>query len=198
MRRVFLLAACFVFCACGKKNDDDTASGTTFAEIVVESSTSAESKTYTYTTLNACTFSADTGLFNSSFGGLGGAALSVKIKGFAKTDATYTCAQATDNRTYPSVGSYYNGCSVDVSIPNSVNTATYNTYSMYRKDETVKSFTYPGTCSVNVTFTNPSTVRGVISCADMVQTHLESSIKNPISTDVKASVGGTSYFTCNL
>lgn len=197
MKNVYLLLVCCFFSACGTKKEENKPT-VTYAEIVFDSSTAAESKSYSYTELKSCTFDASTGLFSSAFGSAGVAELTVKIKGFAKVNAVYTCTQASDNKVFPSIGSYYNGCSVDISVPNSVNSSTFNTYAMYRKDTEIKSYTYAGTCSVDITFSEPSTVRGKVSCSDMAQSHLEGSLRNPIDAATKASIVSSSYFTCSF
>lgn len=183
--------------SCGA-TQDKLSTSSVYSTISLTSSTAAESKSYAFTTLNTCVFNPSTGLFELTTSGSSGLQLFIKIKGFSKTKYSYTCTQPTDNQTFPDMGSYYNSCSVDLTIPHPTNTSSTNTYSTYRKDQTVKSFSYNGACNIAIDFPQSSTVQGNIICNDLIQTHLESGIRNPIVSEVKASITEGSTFTCNL
>jgi len=170
-----------------------------YSVISLSSSTSAESKSYSFTTLFNCKFDGNTGTFDASFNSGTNTNLSVKIRGFSKSNKKYTCNQAADNKNTTDVGSYFDGCGISLTIPNTTAaSSTHNKYATYRTDTTVDAFAYAGDCSVDITFAEPSTISGVLLCGDMVQTHLKSNPRNPIDTNVKASIGEKSSFSCKI
>jgi hypothetical protein len=186
--------------ACGsspKKNDP--LPGGVYSVITVDSSTPSESKSYSFTTLFNCKFDGNTGTFNASFNSGTNSNLSVKIRGFSKSNNRYICRQAVDNQKSPDVGSYFDGCGISLTIPNSdTTTSTFNKYATYRTDSEVNDFSYKGACTVDVTFTDPATVSGVVGCADLLQTHLKSKVRNPVDPNVKTSLTGKSSFSCTI
>lgn len=141
-----------------------------------------------------CTSDVDTGFFSGSFTGSDGAALTIKIKGFSTSGASYACSQASDNAE-DGVGNKYDGCTVELSIPD-VETSV-NTYAMHRDVESTKAFTYAEDCALTITYEEPR-VLGTVNCAGLVQTQLQGSPRNPIDESVTATINDGSTFFCDL
>ena len=195
-----LIFTCLFAASCGSSTKKtDPLPGGVYSVISLSSSTTAETKSYSFTTLYNCKFDGNNGTFEASFNSGTNTNLAVKIRGFSKSNKKYTCSQAADNKNGPDVGSYFDGCGLSLTVPNNTTTSpTHNKYATYRTDTTIDAFAYAGTCTVDITFAEPAAVSGVILCGDMVQTHLKSNPRNPVDTSVKASITEKSSFSCNI
>ncbi len=167
---------------------------TQYVDLTVAATTDGEGGSISMTGVQLCTNDADTGLFQATFSGETNKALTVKIKGFSTSEKTYTCTQS-DGNSSGDLGNKYDSCSVELSIPDSG--GSYSTYAMHRNVDTLKSMAYSGACTIAITYENPK-VTGTINCADMIQTHLEGSPRNPIDSSVTANISSSSSFFCNL
>lgn len=189
------LLACglgFALVSCGSSDDDEAAvvvSGSLKTSLMA--STDIKSTTMTSA---SCSNDVNTGLFTATFGGEGGSRLGLKIKGFTKTAASYSCTQAADNPD-GDVGSKYNICAVDFSTASSV--SGVDTYAMYRDTETAPAFSYGGTCTIATTFEGAK-VKLTVSCANLVRTYLQSREVFPVDQSVVGSVNGATVVECNI
>lgn len=142
----------------------------------------------------SCSSDAESGFFKASLRGEGNATLEVRIKGFSTSKTLYTCTQASDNAD-GDVGQKFDECSVEFSVPDVK--SGLNTFAMHRSSESIKDFTYSGSCMIKSEYQAPN-VKVSISCADLIQTHYQSAARNPIDPAVTGSaVDGTS-FSCKI
>ena len=184
-----LLLMGLLLTACGDDDDDEQVPLVEYASLTVDASTDTEDGTYPLTSVSSCTLNSDSGLFVASLTGANGSSLSVRIKGFNTTGATYTCTQAAGNET-GEVGQKFDQCSIELTIPDS-STGT-NTYAMFRDLPTDRDLSYAGSCTIVSTYEN-SRVSGEITCNGLIQTQLQGSPRNPIEPSVTASISASSF-----
>lgn len=181
-------------CSTEKKDSSDAVEVINYASLVVEASNAEESGSLNLTSAN-CSNNPDTGLFQGVLTGANGSQLSLRIKGFSTAGESYTCTQASDNYGSSDIGNKFDSCFVELIIPDS--SAATNTYAMHRNSIDVKDFTYDGTCSLTLTYEAPR-VSGTIVCSDLVQTHYQGTLRNPIDESVTASIATGSSFFCDI
>lgn len=128
--------------------------------------------------------------------GEGNAALEVAVKGIKSIARTYTCTQASDNKTLGSVGDFFDECGVSVAVPSSVRES--NVYRMYRSEteQNVEyAFSYAGECRVEMLEVSP-VAKGKVSCTKMIQVTNAGTTRNPIEASKTADL--TASFECTL
>ncbi len=181
-----------VLWGCGGDDDKDDPV-IEYASMTVDASADDEDGEYPLTGLLACNLDSNSGLFTASFSGTDGSQLNIDIKGFSSTGKSYTCTQVEANTSGP-IDSKFDDCGITFKVPAA--TTGINTYGMYRVSADVKDFTYGGTCSVTIEYTKPR-VSGDIQCTNLIQTHFEGQIRNPIDTSITASLSTGTKFYCD-
>ena len=194
------LSLCLTICAtvilstgCGLVEQESDAPVIKYAKLSVTAPESAE-PVEVELTQGTCTNDVDTGFFSGSFSAPDGTALTLKIKGFSTSGASYACSQATNN-TEGAVGNKFDGCTVELALPDAE--TSVNTYAMHRDVEGTKAFTYAGDCALTISYEDPR-VLGTVECSGLVQTELQGSPRNPIDESVTASINEASTFFCDL
>ncbi len=189
-RKISFLALVLGIASCGSKNDSPAASTTIYGNSTLsESKGGTDNATVQYTGLTACSRNADTGRVDVTLtNGTGLPSLSIAIKDYSSTAKTYTCKQASDNSTSETdIGGKFDSCMTSISALTTSTAKTLNAYSMYRETTATKKFTYAGTCTINVTAATPSIV-ATVACTGMVQTLLESAVRNPVDSAITATL----------
>ena len=192
-KTIFPLFSLAFSLGCGLTDDDKEPPVVEYVTLSVTTPDAEGSQPFVMTTAS-CSNDTDSGFFRGHFTGENGAALTVKIKGFATTPGSYTCTQASDN-SEGAVGQKFDGCSVALRLPDAE--SSVNAYEMYRDDEMTKSFTYAGDCTLTTTYDEPTLTVGV-TCSGLVQTELQGAARNPIDESVTATIEMGSGFFCDL
>jgi hypothetical protein len=187
----WILVVGTVVASCGSKESSDTPVVVYGNATLSESKGGSDNATIQFTGLTTCSRNADTGRVDVTLtNGTGKPAFAIAIKDYSSTAKTYTCKQAADNATSDTdIGGKFESCMASISVLSTSSATTLNGYSMYRDSTTTKKFTYPGTCTVNVTAASPSIV-ATVSCTGMVQTLLEGAARNPIDASITATLAG--------
>ena len=136
-------------------------------------------------TTASCSNDTDSGFFRGDFTGENGAALTVKIKGFATTPGSYTCTQASDN-SEGAVGQKFDGCSVALRLPDAE--SSVNAYEMYRDNDMTKSL-ITREITLTTTYEEPALTA---TCSGLVQTELRVQ-RNPIDESVTPLEMGSGF-----
>lgn len=119
-------------------------------------------------------------------------ALFVDIVSLYSSERTYTCAQATTNTAFESLGDGFDGCAVEVRTI-SDESVSLNAFEMYRDSLPSPAFTYSDSCSISITDTEPQ-VEGSLDCSKIPQTILNGTFRNPVDTSITVDVSGK--FSC--
>lgn len=190
------LVCSLVLPACGK---DDKAKETARGNMALsDSKVASDNGTYSLTSGDTCRRNVDTGRVDITLsrGGAGQPAITLAIKDFSASPKAYDCKQAADNTASASeLGGKFESCMVDAKVSSGAGASTLNGYSMHRDAVAIKPFTYAGACSIKVTTAVP-TISGTVTCADMVQTFLEGSPRNPVDATVTADLSAD--FSCTF
>lgn len=150
----------------------------------------------TLTSVASCTHDANSNLFTASFSsGSTAGALDIKIKGMTRTDASYTCSQAADNKTENSVGFNFNICSV--STKTAQTNGNLNAYSIYREAASEADLDYSGVCTIDISYL-ASTISGKISCSKMIQTSKNNRVRYPYDNSITLDIASGSTFECSI
>jgi hypothetical protein len=198
---VFIALATGSVYGCGSDSGDDSkddAPKPIYATMVVsEASSASENAKYALETKVGCTWNTDTGRLDAELSqGEGRPALKFAVKNFQSSATTYTCKQASNNKTSATdVGGKFDTCAVSFTTPSALGVVALNSYAMHRETTQTKPFTYAGACTIQVTGVSPNLV-AKIGCKDLVQVGLEGAPRNPIDAKTVATV--TADVNCPL
>ncbi len=200
---VWLCLGLLTLSACGGDKEDKKDSGpaTIYSTIVTVNAPKTDDVgdgKSELTRVDRCELQADSGLFQAAFSaGDGKPTLTVKIKGFETKSKTYTCSQASDNKSGP-VGGKFDGCAVEVQTLYSASSQTLNKYTMYRDSESMKALDYTGKCEISATYDKPRVKVTSINCAKLIQTRLDGKDRNPVDNNVTIDITEGTTFFCDL
>jgi hypothetical protein len=182
--------------SCSNEKKKDAKSTTIYSNLTTAGATdTTQNLSYTLTDVTECYHDSTTGFVRVVLGSNSTLApfLNIKIKGYSSTAKTYSCTQAANNSP-SAVGDLYDQCGVQIGLYNSTAGSSVNQYATFRETADLGNFNYGGTCSVTITEVSP-TIRGTVSCTQMVQTHLESHVIYPITTPTTLNLSGDFYCT---
>lgn len=199
--RIYIAAsvvALTLVAACGSKKSEDSEPVTISGNLTVSGSkTVTDNATVQMTNIVTCSRNADTGRVDVTLSqGSDRPSFSLAIKDYSADPKTYSCTQAADNATSETdVGGKFETCLVAAKVLSASDKTTLNGYSMYRETVATRKFSYTGACSISVTTASPAIV-GSFSCTNMIQTTLESAVRNPIVEAITANAAGD--FNCTF
>ena len=193
---LFLVALALTSCGELKTEEEEVdQDATEYVKLNIQGSDSAIDGQHALTRVDECSLDADSGLLKTAFSASTKDQLEISIKGFStEASSSYSCTQAPDNQS-GDLGSKYNGCGVKLILENA--SGNTDSYSSYRDSSDVKDFTYASDCTINVTYAD-NALSGSVSCANLVQTHLDGAPRNPIDTSVVATLASGSTFQCQV
>lgn len=193
MKAWILAVAAASVVSCGGDSDKKTTETVVYGSLKTSLLDSTSESSYSLTQAT-CSNDSNSGLFTASFAGESSSKLEVRIKGFSTQAKTYTCTQSSDN-VDGDVGQRFDSCMVEITIPDAA--TGLNTYAMYRSADSVRAFTYAGTCKVTTEYAAPK-VTLTVDCGNLIQTIYQSAARNPIDASVTANVNNTTSVSCNI
>jgi hypothetical protein len=192
-----ILAGVFVLPILSACSDAESSDQAVVGNVVLANSKLSDNATLTLTKMVECKRDATFGYFKMVLQSSDGvSALEVAVKGFKSVAQTYTCLQASDNKTLGSVGGLFDECGVSVAVPSPVKGS--NGYRMYRSEteqNVSDAFSYAGECRVDFLEVSP-VAKGKVACTKMVQVMYAGVTSNPIEATKTADL--TASFECPL